>query len=164
MAIAPQALAPERVTDKDTGERFYPYPPTGEPLDSVTTLISGTNSKPWIKTWYANSSTAWCVDNLARIAWVKRMEGQKAAAALGADATRGEIARARSAAGRKAAIDLGKDAAERLRGIKRDAGTYVHDVQEALIMWAVSPGRTGAYVDIPPLPDHLPLRPGFGSP
>lgn len=118
------------VTHEDDS-RFYPYPPTDEQLDSVTTVISGTDNKPWIKKWYGSSATAWCVDNMTVLAQTLRNDG------------------------RKAAIDLGKDEAERLRGIKRDAGTYVHDVLEALIYWAASPGRTGADITLPVLPEHL---------
>jgi hypothetical protein len=122
---------PVTATTREDDSRFYPYPPTEEPLDSVTFVIAATDSKPWIKKWYGSSATAWCVDNMALLA--KTLEAE----------------------GRKAAVDLGKDEAERLRGIKRDAGTYVHDVQEALILWAASPGRTGADIAIPVLPEHL---------
>ena len=118
-------------TTNEDDSRFYPYPPTGEPLDSVTTVISATDSKPWVKKWYGSSATTWCVDNMTLLARTLKNDG------------------------RKAAIDLGKDEAERLRGIKRDAGTYVHDVQEALIYWAASPGRTGADITLPVLPEHL---------
>jgi hypothetical protein len=121
----------ERVTDKETSERYYVHPVTGTLLDSVTTVISATDSKPWLKGWYGRSSTAWCVDNMTLLAQTLRN------------------------AGRDAAIELGKDAAEQLRGIKADAGTYVHDVQEALILWAASPGRTGAHIALPVLPEHL---------
>lgn len=117
--------------------RFYPYPVTGEQLDSVTTIIAGTNSKPWIKKWYGSSATTWCVDNMTVLARTLRDER------IPADERR------------QAAIDLGKDEAERLRGIKAEAGTYVHDVQEALILWAASPGRTGADIALPVLPEHL---------
>lgn len=117
--------------------RFYPYPPTGQQLDSVTTVIAGTNSKPWIKKWYGSSATTWCVDNMTVLARTLRDERIPA----------GER--------RKAAIDLGKDEADRLRGIKADAGTYVHDVQEALILWAASPGGTGADIALPVMPEHL---------
>lgn len=117
--------------------RFYPYPPTGEQLDSVTTVIAGTNSKPWIKKWYGSSATTWCVDNMTVLARTLRDERIPA----------GER--------RKAAIDLGKDEADRLRGIKADAGTYVHDVQEALILWAASPSGTGADIALPVMPEHL---------
>lgn len=144
-----------RLTDKETGERWYEYPPTGELLDSVTTVISATNSKPWIAGWHGRTSAAWCVDNLAQIARVKRTEGLKAAAALGPGASAEETSRVRREEGRKAAIALGADAAERLRSIKRDAGTYVHDLQEKLILWAASPGRTGSDIALPILPDHL---------
>jgi hypothetical protein len=122
---------PATATTREDDSRFYPYPPTDEQLDSVTTIISGTDSKPWIKKWYGSSATAWCVDNMTLLAQTLKGEG------------------------RAAAIDLGKDEAERLRSIKRDAGTYVHDVQEALILWAASPGRTGADIAIPVLPEHL---------
>jgi hypothetical protein len=117
-------------TTREDDSRFYTYPPTGEDLDSVTTVIAGTNNKPWIKKWYGSSATAWCVDNLTLLARTLKNKG------------------------RKEAIDLGKDEAERLRSIKADAGTYVHDVQEALIYWAAS-GQGGAEIALPVLPGHL---------
>lgn len=116
---------------RDDDSRYYPYPPTQELLDSVTTIIGATNSKPWIAKWHGSTSTAWCVDHLGQVARVKRLEG------------------------RKAAIDLGKDAAERVRDIKADAGVHVHDVQQALILWAASEGRSGTDIAIPLLPEHL---------
>jgi hypothetical protein len=63
-APAEDAPGSGRITDKETGERWYEYPPTGELLDSVTTVISATNSKPWIAGWHGRTSAAWCVDNL----------------------------------------------------------------------------------------------------
>jgi hypothetical protein len=125
------AAPPVSVTNPDDDSRFYPYPPTGELLDSVTTIIGGTNSKPWIKKWYGASATAWCVDNMTVLAQTLKSEG------------------------RKAAIDLGKDEAERIRSIKREAGVHVHDVQEALILWAASRDGTGGNIAIPLLPEHL---------
>lgn len=119
-----------RVTNPD-GDRWYPYPPTRKQLDSVTTVISATDSKPWIAKWHGSSSTGWCVDHLEL------------------------LARTLAAEGRQAAIDLGKDEAERKRDIKRDAGVFVHDVQEALILWAASPGRTGSDIALPVLSDRL---------
>ena len=121
----------ERVTDKETSERYYVYGPTGELLDSVTTVISGTDSKPWLRTWHATSSLGWAADNLDL--FVKTVQSD----------------------GRKAAIDLGKGAAEQVRDIKADAGTYVHDVLEVMILWATSPGRTGSGIALPLLPEHL---------
>ena len=120
-----------RTTDKDTGDRTYSYPPTGELLDSVTTIISGTDSKPWLRGWYGRSSMAWAVDNLSLVAKTLKADG------------------------RDAAIALGSDAAQQIRDIKADAGTYVHDVLESLILWAASPGRTGSDIALPTLPEHL---------
>jgi hypothetical protein len=111
--------------------RYYEYPPTGEQLDSVTTIISGTNSKPWIGNWKGTQSAAWAVDNIKTIVRVLREDG------------------------RAAAVKLAAGAAERERAIKAEAGVYVHDVQEALILWAASPDRTGTDITIPLLPDHL---------
>jgi hypothetical protein len=121
---------PAPVTNAD-GSRYYEYPRTGEQLDSVTTIISGTNSKPWLKTWAANVSSAWAVDNLDYLARVLAEQG------------------------RDAAVRLARDEAERLRTLKSEAGVYVHDVQQALILWAASPGRTGTDIAIPLLPEHL---------
>lgn len=123
--------AAPRTTDKETGDRWYEYPPTGELLDSVTTIISGTDSKPWLRGWYGRSSMAWAVDNLQLVAKTLKAEG------------------------RDAAIELGSNAAQQIRDLKADAGTYVHDVLEALILWAASPGRTGADIALPVLPEHL---------
>jgi hypothetical protein len=121
-----------RTTDPDTSERWYPYPPTGENLDSVTTVISGTDSKPWLRTWHATSSTAWCVDNLSLLA--KTLKATED--------------------GRDAAIALGKNAAQQIRDTKADAGSYVHDVQERLILWGAS-SRHGGDIALPVLPEHL---------
>lgn len=136
-AITEAAITAALVATRPDDSRYYPYPPTGEQLDSVTTVIAGTNSKPWLKKWYGSSATAWCVDNLSLLARTLKDE------------------RLPEDARRKAAIDLGKDEAERLRSIKADAGTYVHDVQEALILWAASPAGTGADIALPVLPEHL---------
>ena len=111
--------------------RYYLYPPTGEQLDSVTTVISGTDAKPWLTSWAGGVSMAWGIDNMAL------------------------VARTLEAEGRQAAIALGKEEAERIRQLKADAGTYVHDVQERLILWAASPGRTGADISLPVMPEHL---------
>jgi hypothetical protein len=122
--------APVRTEDPD-GLRTYPYPPTDELLDSVTTVISATDAKPWLTKWSGGVSMAWAVDHMTLLAQTLRDKG------------------------RDAAIALGKDEAERIRDTRADAGTYVHDVQEALIYWAASPGRTGADIALPVLPEHL---------
>jgi len=125
------AAVPLTPVNREDDSRFYPYPTTEQQLDSVTWIITATDLKPWIKKWYGSSATGWCVDNMDLLAQTLEAEG------------------------RKAAIDLGKDEAERLRGVKRDAGTYVHDVQATLILWAASPEGTGADIAIPVLPEHL---------
>src|SRR5258708_39748243 len=96
--------AAERTTDKDTGDRWYEYAPTGELLDSVTSVISGTNAKPWLTGWAGGVSVGWAADNMTLLAQTLKDKG------------------------RQAAIDLGKGEAERIRQVKADAGTYVHDV------------------------------------
>jgi len=126
-----QAAAYRRATDEDDGSGWYPYPPTGEPLVSVTTVIGGTDSKPWIAKWHGRSTAAYCVDNLALVTATRQVLG------------------------RQAAVDLGKDEAARLRDLKKHAGKYVHDVLEALIWWAASRDGEGAAIAVPPLPGHL---------
>jgi hypothetical protein len=121
--------AAERTTDPSTGDRWYTYPPTGEQLDSVTTVISGTNAKPWLTGWAGGVSVGWAADNMTLLAQTLRDKG------------------------RDAAIELGKGEAERIRQVKADAGTYVHDVQERLILWAADP--RGEEIALPVLPEHL---------
>jgi hypothetical protein len=127
----PAPAAADVSVTRDDDSRYYTYPPTGELLDSVTTIISGTDGKPWLKGWAAGVSAAWAVDNMALLQAVLREEG------------------------RDAAVKLAAGESERLRALKAEAGVYVHDVQEALILWAASPGRTGTDIAIPLLPEHL---------
>jgi hypothetical protein len=131
MTAVAEPIATAPVTDRDSGERWYPYPPTGEQLDSVTSAISATDSKPYLRTWHATSSLGWACDNV------------------------GLFVQTLATLGRKAAIDLGKGAAEQIRDVKADAGKHVHKVQQALILWAASPGRTGSDIALPVLPEHL---------
>jgi hypothetical protein len=131
MTTATVMNSPATAVTREDDSRYYPYPPTGEQLDSVTTIIGATDGKPWLKDWAAGVSAAWAVRNLERLARVKVLEGEAAAIALAA----GE--------------------SERLRDIKKEAGVWVHDVQQALILWAASPGRSGANIPIPLLPPHL---------
>ena len=121
----------ERVTDKETGHRYYLYPPTGEQLISVTTVLSETDGKPYLVPWSARLAAEYAVTNLELLARTVKSDGWKAA------------------------VDLAKDQAKIIRDRKADAGTYVHDVVEALILWAASPGGTGSDVILPLLPEHL---------
>lgn len=117
--------------ENQDGNRFYTHPVTGEQLMSVTTVLGATNSKPFLVPWSARLAAEFAVDNLERVA-----------ALLAED-------------GRQAAVDLVKDQAKQIRELKADAGTYVHDVAEVLILWAASPDGTGRDIAIPTLPEHL---------
>lgn len=119
------------VTDPDTGTRYYPYPPTGEMFRSVTTYIDDTTAKPWLVPWGSKIAASFAVDN-----WADLFE---MAGALGRDA----------------AIGLVKSEAERIRGIKRDTGGYVHDVVEALVYWQASAEGAGAELMLPELDGKL---------
>jgi len=120
------------VTNTHTDERWYPYPPDPEQLfESVTWLIAATNSKPWIAKWHGRVAAQWAVDNL--------------------DLLKGTLAEQ----GRDAAIALAKDEADRLREVKADVGTHLHDVGEALILWATEDPDTRHHVPYPLLPAHL---------
>jgi hypothetical protein len=123
-------LAP--VVNQHTDERWYPYPPDPTQLfESVTWLIAGTNSKPWIAKWHGRVSMEWAVGNLDLLAKTLAAEGHDAAVALG------------------------KDEADRLRQVKADVGIFLHDVGEALILWATEPASTRHHVPYPELPAHL---------
>lgn len=119
------------VTDRSTDERWYPYPPTMEQFESVTYLIGATESKAYLRRWHGKTAAGWCVDNLDLLAKVLATEG------------------------RDAAIALGMGEADRIRDLKADVGTYLHDVGERLILWAREPKETGHLIAYPPLPDHL---------
>jgi hypothetical protein len=119
-----------RSEDRD-GNRHYIYPPTGEQLVSVTTVLGATEGKPYLVPWAARLAAEYALDNLDMLAGLLRHDG------------------------RDAAIELAKKEAERIRSIKRDTGTYVHDVVEALILWAASPEGTGTDIVLPVLPEKL---------
>lgn len=113
------------------GSRHYEYPPTGAQFISVTSVNTATEDKPWLPPWASGITAGWSVDNLQLLARTLRNEG------------------------REAAVKLATKQSEAIRDIKRDAGSYVHLVVEALILWAASPEGTGADIPLPALPDHL---------
>jgi hypothetical protein len=128
---APGALRESlRSKDRD-GNRWYEYPPTGEQFISVTAVLGATEGKPWLVPWSAKRAAARCVDQLPLIAEMLADKGRDETLAY-----------------------LAKDA-EQDRDLKADTGTYVHDVVEALILWAASPEGTGRDIILPDLPDHL---------
>ena len=128
MAITAEQL---RETDSETGGRHYIYPPTGQRLISVTTVLSATDGKPFLVPWAAKLAAEYAVSHLAEL--------REVAAAEGSDA----------------AVKLAKDQAKIVRERKADAGSYVHSVVEALILWAASPDGTGSDIALPVLPEHL---------
>jgi len=119
-----------QVRDHDATGHWYIHPPTGRRLPSYTGILDATCGKPWLVPWSAKVIAEYCVTNWRQIARVIRTEGPAAG------------------------VKLAKDQAEIIRQRKADAGTYVHAVVEALILWAAEPGH-GANVTIPDLPEHL---------
>lgn len=122
---------PSTAQTNGDGSRFYTHPVTGDQLISVTTVTGASDGKPHLVPWAAKVAAEYAVDNLPLITTTMQEEG------------------------RDAAVTLVKDQARQLRQLKADAGTYVHDVQEALILWAASPDRTGTDIALPTLPEHL---------
>jgi hypothetical protein len=116
--------------DEETGERGYPYPPTGEVFTRVTTVLSATEGKPWLPGWASGITAGHILGNL------KEFTGLVKTLGLG-EAT--EIAKAES---------------ERIRGIKRDTGGHIHNVARALVYWSKA-GDAGAMIPLPLLPEHL---------
>jgi len=123
--------------DSDT----YIYPPTGEHLTRVTTVLDETNGKQrYLVPWSARLAAESAVDNLATLEAVLTGQAMNVA-------TR--------SSGRQAAVDLAKGRAAKDRDLKRDVGSYVHNVVEALILWQASPEGHGADLVLPELPAHL---------
>jgi len=122
---------PATATTLADGSRTYTYPPTGEQFPSVTTILGATEGKPWLAPWSARIAAEYAVDNLDALAELAAREG------------------------RDAAVDLAKKQAAQIRDRKRDTGGYVHDVVEALVMWAYSPDGHGSDITLPVLPEHL---------
>lgn len=101
-----------------------------DPLDdalayqSVTTVQSMTSGKPWLQKHAASVAAKFCVRNI-------------------------DLINAMADDNPQAAIDLIEAAAQRARELKANVGSYVHDVQEALIIDTT----------IPPIPDHIEGQP-----
>jgi hypothetical protein len=136
------------VTDEKTGERDYLYPPTGEMFPSVTTVLGGTEGKPWLPGWAAGIAAEYAYDNHAVL---EALAAKKAAEHLAA----GMPAPAAAQKGRDDAVAFAKRESERIRDVKRDTGGYVHSIAEALVLWQASPEGHGAELSLPLLPDHL---------
>lgn len=131
MTAVDERVRAERTTDRDSGSRTYTYPPTGDQLVSVTTVLSDTQGRPWLSGWAARLAAEYAIDHRDLLDALVSTEG------------------------RAAAVTLAKDQARQIRDLKADAGSYVHSVVEALILWAASPEGTGSSLALPALPDHL---------
>lgn len=114
--------------DSDT----YIYPPTGKHLTRVTKFLDETDGKQrYLVPWCERITAEHDVDNLAALAALLKDEG------------------------REAAVKYARGQSEAIRDIKRDTGSYVHRVVEALILWQASPGGRGSDLVLPDLPEHL---------
>lgn len=116
-AQAEAPAVPELLTSKGVevrrenseGSRWY-VDVDGLELNSVTTVLSATTSKPWLTAWAAKLAAEFAVEQHEHIG--KTIE----------------------LAGAEAAIGMVKGAAEQRRNDARDRGTFVHDIVEALIL------------------------------
>jgi hypothetical protein len=122
---------PAAAETHEDGSREYLYPPTGEMFPSVTTILSGTEGKPWLTGWSAGIAAEYAVDHLRDLAGLRQVLG------------------------RAEAVKLAKKQAEQIRDVKRDTGGYVHDVAETLVLWQASPEGRGTDLSLPLRPDHL---------
>jgi hypothetical protein len=110
----------------------YIYPPTGEHLTRVTTVLDATNGKQrFLVPWSARLAAERAVDDIETILKILQTEG------------------------RQAAVDYTKTGAQEDRDLKRDVGSHVHRMVEALVLWQASPPGHGADLVLPELPEHL---------
>lgn len=119
----------------------YLYPPTGEELKRVTSVLDKTDGKQeFLVPWSGKLAGQFAVDHLETLGAV--LAGQ-------ATAVRSQES------GRQAAIDLAAAQSAILRERKADTGSWVHAVVEALILWQASPDGRGADLVLPEIPEHL---------
>lgn len=91
-------------------ERYYIDPVTEAAHDSVTTINSATESKPFLQDWAAKLAAQYAVERHDAV---------------------GDLI---TNFGAKAAIDLIKKQAKELRDLKADIGSHQHDILEALLL------------------------------
>ena len=154
-ALQPRLVRASRAEVGD--DRFYTYPRTHEQWISVTSVTSGTSSKPWLAGWYGKIAATYSVTNMRALMRLIRSTSAAKADELtqsGKPLSKTAIAAQSRRAGEDAAIKLIKSQAEIIRDRKADTGTYIHDVAEALIYWQHEGGE-GASVSLPLIPEHL---------
>ena len=109
----------------------YTYPPTGEELTRVTTVLDATEGKRFLVPWSARLTAERAVDDIETVLKIIQTEG------------------------RQAAVDYLKTTSADDRELKAEVGSYVHSVVEALILWQASPDGTGGDLVLPVMPEHL---------
>ena len=155
-ALQPRLVRAARTQVGD--DRFYTYPATGEQWISVTSVTGGTSSKPWLPKWHTKIAATYSVTNIHDLMRLISDTADTKAAELAdkrPDLDERAVAAQARRAGEDAAIRLIKKQAEIIRDRKANTGTYIHDVAEALILWAASGEGQGSNVQIPPVPEHL---------
>jgi hypothetical protein len=112
----------------DLSHRWYWHPgdPEAQPYDSVSAVLDATDSNPWMAAWGAKVAAQYAVRHASTVYLIQEDEGDEAA------------------------IDYIKSGARRDRDLKRDVGTYLHHVLEALLLIL-----TGRDEPIPEPPPHL---------
>lgn len=132
------------ITKDLDGNKSYFHPVMQEPFTSVTTITSGTISKPWLANWAAKLAAIYAAGNMPRLMQIL----------------------VNDEAGADGVIDLVKGASKRAREAKADAGNIAHKVAETLIRWEASAPGDGQDVVLPVIPadladvdmDGIPLR------
>lgn len=119
----------------------YIYPPTGEHLTRVTSVLDATHGKQrFLVPWSARLAAECAVDNLDVLEAV--LSGRAMSVAS-------------RESGHAAAVGLAKGRATEVRDLKRDVGSHVHHMVESLVLWQASPEGHGADLVLPELPAHL---------
>lgn len=132
MTTAGPPGAPAAVRDPDDSDgRHYIHPRTNDRLKSVTSVLDATFAKPHLVPWSAKVAAVYAVRHLYRLLRIKRKHGADAA------------------------VDEVKQQAKQIRELRREVGSYVHAVVEALVIAHAYPAGLRKYVALPDLPDHL---------
>lgn len=108
-----------RIEEGDS--RWYIDPTSGAQYESVTRILSASQHKPWLAPWSGRVTAEAAIEHLPLLAELVKAEGS------------GPAIKWLAAAG------------ERRRDLKREIGSYCHDVIEALIL----------ETPIPTVPEHL---------
>ncbi len=95
--------------------RYYVDPTSERMFDSVTAVLSATNSKSWLTNWAAKLAAEFAVDQHEHIGQTINLVS------------------------RDAAVDMVKGESRRRRELKAEIGTHQHDILEALILDAPIP-------------------------